>query len=230
MADCGLGDHGENVRLVQAALVRAGFDPGGIDGSFGPRTRAAVMAFQRHRGLEVDGVVGPRTRAALGIGATGAPAAPTSLSDRGVEFIARFEGFRQTLYDDPAGHCTIGYGHLVHHGRCDGSEPPQFRGVITRTQALRLLRSDAAGAAAAVTNSVTVHLTQHQFDALVSFAYNVGAGGFRRSTLLKRLNTGDKRSVRGQLALWNKAGGRVLPGLVTRRKAEAALFETGRYV
>ena len=149
------------------------------------------------------------------------------LSKKGARFIATFEGFRSELYDDPAGHCTIGCGHLVHHGRCDGSEPAEFRRGITRERALELLLEDASQAADAVNGSVRVPLNQHQFDALVSFVFNVGAGAFGESTLLKKLNEGRYQDVPKQLDRWVKAGGRTLEGLVRRRKAEGELFAEG---
>lgn len=68
------------------------------------------------------------------------------LSKKGADFIGAFEGFSATLYNDPAGHCTIGYGHLVHLGNCDGSEPAEFKRGITRKRAARLLREDARAA------------------------------------------------------------------------------------
>ena len=221
------GSDGQDVKRLQRLLAGQGFSPGAADGQFGPRTRAAVEAFQRARGLEVDGVVGPKTWAAL-LGA-GPRANGHRLSDRGIEFIGRFEGFRGALYNDPAGHCTIGYGHLVHRGRCNGSEPAELRAGITRERAAQLLRSDAAVAVAAVRDSVAVALTQAQFDALVSFTFNVGAGAFRRSTLLARLNAGRHEAVPAQLRRWVTASGRTLPGLVARREAESRLFTTGHY-
>ena len=149
---------------------------------------------------------------------------PTALSKEGAAFIARFEGFRGQLYNDAAGHATIGYGHLVHHGRIDGSEPAEFRKGISQERALELLQADAAKAAAEIARSVKVPLEQHQFDALVSFAFNVGNGAFRESTLLRLLNEGRYDAVEAQLARWNKAGGKTLQGLVNRRAAEAKLF------
>jgi lysozyme len=154
---------------------------------------------------------------------------PTHLSDNGARFIGRFEGFRAHLYNDAAGHCTIGYGHLVHLGNCNGSEPAEFKRGISEGQAEELLRKDAQTAADAVRHSVHVPLNQHQFDALVSFVYNLGAGAFESSTLLKDLNARNFGAVPGQLEEWVHAGGAVLPGLVTRRKAEARLFTTGHY-
>jgi lysozyme len=221
------GSRGQHVRRVQQAVATAGFDPGPVDGVFGPRTRAALRAFQQAKGLQADGIVGPRTWAAL------LPPEPPNgrptLSGQGVEFIARFEGFRSKLYNDPAGHCTIGYGHLVHRGRCNGSEPPAFRVGISRQHAAELLRSDAAAAVAAVNDHVTVRLNQAQRDALTSLAYNIGTGGFQGSRLLRRLNAGSYGAVPQELMRWVYAGGRKLPGLVTRRQAEAKLFTTGQY-
>lgn len=150
-----------------------------------------------------------------------------TLSRSGVRLIARFEGFRSDLYDDAAGHCTIGYGHLVHHGNCTGSEPAEFRRGITRERALEILGDDAASAAATVNRLVTVPLEQHQFDALVSFVFNVGGGAFEGSTLLRVLNEGHYDHVPSELNRWVKANGTTLAGLVTRRKAEGALFSSG---
>lgn len=146
------------------------------------------------------------------------------LSDAGARLIADFEGFRSELYNDPAGHCTIGYGHLVHHGPIDGREAAEFKKGITRKRALELLREDAAAAADAVEDRVKVPLTQQQFDALVSFVFNVGSGAFAESTLLRLLNEGDYDAVPGQLGRWVKANGKTLDGLVRRRKAEGAHF------
>jgi lysozyme len=155
--------------------------------------------------------------------------APTHLSDDGARFIGRSEGFRGHLYNDAAGHCTIGYGHLVHLGNCNGSEPAEFKRGISEQEAEALLRRDAQTAADAVRRSVHVRLTQQQFDALVSFVYNLGAGAFESSTLLRDINAHNFAAVAGQLEEWVHAGGQVLPGLVTRRRAEARLFRTGHY-
>jgi lysozyme len=149
------------------------------------------------------------------------------ISPAGVGFIGRWEGFRGQLYDDPLGHCTIGFGHLVHRGRCDGSEPARFKRGITRRRGLKLLRKDIADYEAAVNTLVVVALNRQQFDALVSFAYNVGTNAFGTSTLLRKLNRGDYQSVPGELMRWTNSG---LPGLVTRRRAEGELFRDGTYV
>ncbi|MGB2695190.1 MAG: lysozyme [Dehalococcoidia bacterium] len=146
------------------------------------------------------------------------------ISDSGLQLIAGFEGLSLLLYNDPVGHCTIGYGHLVHRGPINGSEPAEFRRGITEARALELLRADAASAESAVNGAVQVPLNQHQFDALVSFVYNVGAGALQTSTLLRLLNSGDYDAVPAQLARWTKASGVELPGLVRRRQAEGQLW------
>ena len=153
----------------------------------------------------------------------------TTLSKRGAAFIAHFEGVYTHLYNDPAGHCTIGVGHLVHHGPCNGGEPDPFRRGLSRAQALKLLLDDAAEFAEVIDDRVKVSLTQPQRDALISFAFNVGAGAFGSSTLLRKLNAGSYAAVPDELARWTKAGTVTLPGLVRRRRAEGDLFAHGRY-
>jgi GH24 family phage-related lysozyme (muramidase) len=225
------GDKGSMVERLQRALAGAG-QAVAADGDFGPGTARAVRAFQAAHGLEADGVVGPATWAALGGGGRGGAGGGGDkhrLSKKGAAFIARFEGFRDKLYNDPVGHATIGCGHLVHHGPINGSEPAEFRNGITRDRALELLQQDASTAADEISRSVKVDLSQPQVDALISFTFNVGTGAFRDSTLLKLLNGGDYASVPAQLNRWTKASGQTLPGLVTRRKAEGALFGHGTY-
>lgn len=143
-------------------------------------------------------------------------------SDRGLEFIKHHEGLETKAYPDPGsadGHpWTIGVGHTKGVKRGD---------TCTVEQAMEWLRDDVVGAEAAVLRLVTVALTQDEFDALVSFVFNVGAGAFEGSTLLRRLNAGDYDGAAAQFKRWNKNDGRVMAGLTTRREAEAKLFETG---
>ncbi len=151
-----------------------------------------------------------------------------SISENGLDFIAEHEGIRYNLYNDPAGHCTIGIGHLVHKGNCDGSDASEqeFLDGITRDQAFELLMSDVSVAERAVNTYVTVPLTQSQFDALVSFAYNVGSGNFKNSDLVTKLNKGEYDAVPGELNKWVYSSGKVLPGLVRRRSDEGELFQS----
>lgn len=126
------------------------------------------------------------------------------------------ESCRLTAYPDPVGIWTIGYGHTgpdVHPGL-----------VITREQAESLLEMDLAHAELAVNTYVKVPLTQHQFDALVDFTFNVGAGNFFNSSLLKYLNEKNYVAADGEFKRWDLAEGKKLPGLTARRAAEAALF------
>ena len=139
------------------------------------------------------------------------------ISKAGLDLIKQFEGLYLNAYRCPAGVPTIGYGHTA--GVAMGQ-------TITQQQADDYLRRDVRQFARAVARLVTVPLTQGQFDALVSFAFNLGEGALAQSTLLRLLNAGDYAGAAAQFDRWNKAGGRVLPGLVRRRAAERALFES----
>ncbi|SFU36410.1 lysozyme [Porphyromonadaceae bacterium KHP3R9] len=136
-------------------------------------------------------------------------------SDKGVALIKAHEGFVPHAYRCPAGIWTIGYGHT------SGVKPGD---VITEAQGDAFLRSDIASAERAV-NAAGLKLTQNQFDALVSFVFNVGTGNFNRSTLLKyaKANTNDPR-IRQEFSKWIYGDRKVLPGLIKRRKAEADLY------
>lgn len=154
-----------------------------------------------------------------------------TVSDEGINLIKQFEGFRSKMYNDPVGHCTIGYGTLIHSGNCDGrdSEKPYADGV-TEEKATKLLADKAAEFQKVINDNVKVSLNQNQNDALVSFVYNIGPTAFQKSTLLKVLNKGEYGSVPSELKRWNKGrdekGNLIeLPGLVKRREAEAALFQ-----
>lgn len=141
-------------------------------------------------------------------------------SKAGLDLIKQFEGLRLKAYKCPADVWTIGYGHTSAAGN-----PAVKSGMtITEAQANRILASDLGQYEDAINNSVKVDLTQNQFDALVSFVYNVGIGAFQKSTLLKKLNAGQYDAVPGELMKWTKGGGKELPGLVRRRRAEAALW------
>lgn len=140
------------------------------------------------------------------------------LSEAGLALIRECEGFRADAYRDAAGVWTIGYGHT-------GGVRPGDR--VTPEEAASLLRADAAIAEAAVARAVGVPLSQGQFDALVSFTFNLGAPALEASTLLRRLNAGNVPGAAAEFARWCHAGRAVLPGLVTRRARERALFEGG---
>lgn len=146
------------------------------------------------------------------------------LSRRGLELIKRYEGLELRAYPDPGTGgrpYTIGYGTT----RIDGQ--PIVPGMtITEQEAERYLAADVGQFAKAVTRAVTVPINQNQFDALVSLTYNIGIGAFKRSTLLRKLKAGDYSGAADEFERWIHAGGRVMAGLVKRRKEERALFET----
>lgn len=144
------------------------------------------------------------------------------INQAGLELVKSFEGFEDSAYICPAGVLTIGYGHAggdVTQGQC-----------INKTTAEQLLRADLASACASVERLVTVSLSENQFSALASFAFNCGAGNLGESTLLKKLNRGDYDAVPTELSRWVKASDpvtgrkRTLAGLVRRRAAEGELW------
>ncbi len=141
------------------------------------------------------------------------------ISRRGLELIKRFEGTRLKPYLDVAGKWTIGTGHLI-----TASEAETFAAGITAEQSDNILKHDLLIAEAAVRKFVRVPLTQGEFDALVSFTFNLGAGALCSSTLRMRLNRGDKRGAADQFPKWCHAGGRRVQGLLNRRLAERAMF------
>ena len=139
-------------------------------------------------------------------------------SSEGQALIQHFEGCELEAYLCPAGVWTIGYGHTF--GVEEGD-------VIDQEAAEALLIEDLEEFEGYVTALCQCGLEQHQFDALVSWVFNLGPGNLKSSTLLRRLNAGDLGAVPDEIRRWNKAGGRVLDGLVRRREAEAVMFEGG---
>ena len=138
-----------------------------------------------------------------------------------LELIKQFEGFSPRVYRCPAGILTIGYGHVL--------QPKSTIGNITecninQAQAEQLLQADAALAGAAVQRLIQVRLSQNQFDALVSFVFNLGAGRLQMSRLRAVINRGEHADAPAEFRRWVYGGGRKLPGLVARRAAEAELY------
>lgn len=139
-------------------------------------------------------------------------------SQNGINLIKSFEGCRLTAYQDSAGVWTIGYGHTA---------KVYSSMKITEEQAIKFLKSDIKNAENAVNSRVTYIINQNQFDALVSFTYNVGVGNFSSSTLLKKLNQSDILGAANEFDKWVNAGGKVLKGLVRRRASEKDIFLDG---
>lgn len=140
----------------------------------------------------------------------------------GINIIKFYEGFRPNPYLCPSKVPTIGYGTtMINNKKIDMKMPP-----ITESYAHELLVGDVREFEDVIKKYVKVPLSQSQFDALVSFVYNIGSGNFKSSTLLRLLNLGKYEQVRTQLMRWNKSNGKVLSGLTKRRHAEANLFES----
>ena len=139
------------------------------------------------------------------------------ISQEGLSLIKRFEGCRLESYKCSANVLTIGYGHTSGVKETD---------TITQDEADKLLQEDVEQFEKYVDDNVTVELGQSQFDSLVAWTFNLGVGNLRSSTMLKKLNNEDYKSVPSEMKRWNKAGGKTLDGLIRRRKAESLLFES----
>ena len=140
-------------------------------------------------------------------------------------FLAMREAVRTKAYKDSAGVWTIGIGHT-----CAAGYPCPRRGMrITTIEAFRLLLRDIEAYAEPIRRAVTVPISQHEFDALVSLSYNIGARRAAHSGVVKHLNEGDRRRASKAFMSWVKAGGHVSRGLINRRKAERRLFDNGDY-
>ena len=186
--------------------------------------RSLLGTFSGRQTLDTDGIVGPQTWAA--VFADNAPEAPDEpifnspsggrqINNTGLNLIKDFEGRRLNAYQDAVGVWTIGYGHT------QTAYPGQR---ITEAGATELLRYDVGRFERAVEQAVQVPISDNQFAALVSFAFNVGSGALNSSTLLRRLNAGDTYGAANEFLRWNRAGGQELYGLTRRREEERALF------
>lgn len=210
-----VGSRGGAVKELQSLLKIP------VDGIFGKDTKEAVIKFQSNSGLTPDGIVGTKTWNALLNNSEGKY---QTISPNGIKFIQSFEGFSSKAYDDGVGVWTIGWGTTRYE---DGTKVKRGDS-ITVERAVELFMHDLSEFESAVKRSVKVPLNQNQYDALVSFTYNVGIGALQGSTLLKKLNAGDYSGAAAGLLAWNK--GRVngvlkeLKGLTRRRQAERELF------
>lgn len=163
------------------------------------------------------------------------------IDQSGLDLIKSFEGLADgdpttvnlDPYLDPIGIWTIGWGHAIWDGtdflrgaKNRGRAKALYPNGITMPQAEALLRADLLDTCRDVQPLVTQPVTDNQFAALVSFAYNCGVGNLKKSTLLRLVNAGDVAGAVVEFGKWNKAGGKELPGLTKRRAAEAALFNT----
>ena len=145
-----------------------------------------------------------------------------TVSDKGIELIKKFEGLSLKPYLCPVRIPTIGYGNTFYE---DGTKVTMSDKLITPERATAMLKVVVSQFAVGVAKLITFKgVSQHQFDALVSFAYNVGLGNLKSSTLLKRVNKNEMELASMEFKKWDKAGGKVLAGLTKRREAEAMLF------
>ena len=142
------------------------------------------------------------------------------MSAAGLAVVKEFEGLRLRAYKCPAAVWTVGYGHTSAAG--NPIVTPEL--VITNAEAEQILERDMVQYEDGVRKFVKVELTQNQFDALVDFAYNAGVGALQKSTLLKKVNAGKFDEVPAEFMKWTKGGGKELPGLVRRRRAEVKLW------
>lgn len=186
------------------------------------RWRRALFPPRHEPAPDVAPLVRAATVPVLAMGE--APATQHGIPPAAVEMVAHFESFRADAYICPAGKLTIGYGTT----RIDG-KPVRVGMRISEAKAREFLAADLADAAQAVDALVDVPLTANEFGALVSFVHNVGRGNFSTSTLLRRLNAGKKDAAASEFGRWNRGGGVVLPGLIRRRAAEAAMFGGGNW-
>ena len=148
------------------------------------------------------------------------------MSDAGIDaMLKKFEGCKLKAYRCPAGILTIGFGHTSAAGAPEVTDGM----TITMDEALDILHRDLKQYEDGVRNLVKVQLTQNQFDVLVDFAYNAGIGNLKSSTLLRKVNANDFDAVPDELMKWTKGGGKVLPGLVKRRQAEAVWWRANEH-
>ena len=177
--------------------------------SGGVLTQAQVIATDKLLSIDLDAV-----KQMLGV--------PESMlvSNNGVDLICELEGEQLIAYDDGVGIWTIGFGTIKYPNGVRVKKGD----TCTLEQAKEYMRHDLIEFEHTVNSSVKAPLTQNQFDALVSLAYNIGSSAFKSSTLVKKLNTGDYQGAADQFNMWINAGGKRMQGLVNRRDREKLLF------
>ena len=146
------------------------------------------------------------------------------IDDAGYEFIKRWEGVRNKAYRDSAGIPTLGTGFIRYKVGARAGTRVQMQDYLTDDEIKAEFTVQIAAYEDAVAEAVKVPLTQSQVNALVSLCYNIGANAFKGSTVVRELNQRKYQAACKAIGMWNKAGGRVVQGLVNRRKAEQVLF------
>lgn len=145
------------------------------------------------------------------------------VNSEAIALIKKWEGFSPKTYFDSVGVPTIGYGTTA---RAGVGIDPKAGMTITEEEAEWYLQKAVDKFADQIRPHITAPINDNEFGAFVSLAYNIGPGAFKKSSALRHFNAGDKERAAKSILLWNKAGGKVLKGLVRRREAEKALFET----
>lgn len=143
------------------------------------------------------------------------------INDAGLALVKEFEAIKPKAYLDPVGILTVGVGHVVLP-----EDNIRLGQVISSERVDDLLREDLSIAEQGVENALTEEVTDNQFAACVALAFNIGVGGFKKSSIVKFINAGDVSLAADRFLLYNQAKGKVLAGLTRRRKAERALFLT----
>lgn len=217
-----IGSKGVEVRELQKLLGLH------ADGIFGNETLNAVKAFQKAHNLTVDGVVGKNTLGKLEAKLDGKYSVSldqkiNKLSPKGMSLLANFEALKLKAYLDTAGIPTIGYGTIKY----PNGKRVKLGDKITKEQAMEYKLHDLKEFEGTVNSAVSVPLEQHQYDVLVSLAYNIGSGAFKSSTLLKKLNKGDYNGAADAFLSWVNSGGKRTQGLVNRRTKERDIFLNG---
>lgn len=244
-----VGSKGKNnisdVKVVQSLLNQhklVGFPiPLKIDGKSGPNTVKRIEIFQKNiiKMIRPDGLVDAngKTFKHLVANKVGAKSGISMFfGQKGINLLKSIEELATTPYDDQTGKditawvegATIGYGHLI--AKSDWSK---FKGGLTEAEALSLLKADLAPFVNNIRNKVKVSVTQHQFDAMVILAFNIGLAGFSSSSVLKMVNdpsaTTSYTTLENAWKAWDKSQGKVSRGLKNRRQAEWNIYNKGVY-
>jgi len=198
-----------------------------VDGRVGRETVEAIGQFQRRRSITETGLI---QRGDATIRALASFSGPYSMrvSTNLIDWLKNIEKFDAIPYDDDPQHplrtnATIGYGHKLHAGTVTKADLERW-GRISTLQGEDILRQDLGGAENEVNDDVRVPLSQNQFDALVSLAFNTGQGDFRRSTLLRLLNHGDYEGAANEFPRWDHWGSDEVSSLRERRVEEQKRF------
>lgn len=213
----------DKIKNIQAALNSYGFDLV-IDGIAGINTYNCILRFQEDHNLTVDGIVGQKTCNILFKSNTSTSSNNFNISENGVNFIADYEDFYPTPYRGlDSQNQTIGYGHVITLGESFES--------LTETEAKALLKKDLQNFVSSVNTMISgLNLTQYQFDALVSFAYNCGSNALKYSTLLKDIKAGaPMEKIKEDFLMWCNCNGKRELGLYRRRYDEFEMYSNADY-